>query len=213
MRGTNYDVFQSVGLYPTSATSDDYSYSRTFVDATKTKVRAYTLETGTEFQPPYAEALNIINEVKAGLVKFCTACLCVVDSMAKVQKVELDLVALQNFRDDTLKRSPVGSRWVGLLETHGGEALAIVVDDPELHGEAAQVLRELGPAVTSATPVPITPQLVERARNVLERLHGRAGPELRSAIREGQGALQHFSGKPPHEGLRAAERADEEKRR
>jgi hypothetical protein len=39
-------------------------------DATKRKVFAYTVETGTEFQPPYSEALNIISEVSSGLVEF-----------------------------------------------------------------------------------------------------------------------------------------------
>ncbi|MCI0428384.1 MAG: M14 family metallopeptidase [Nitrospiraceae bacterium] len=75
VRGRVYTVKQSVLLYPTSGTSKDYAFSRHFVDASKHKVYAYTLEIGLEFQPPYAEALNIISEVSAGLIQFCLTCL------------------------------------------------------------------------------------------------------------------------------------------
>ncbi len=207
VRGTVYAVKQSVGLYPTTATSDDYSYSRTFVDGSKTKVRAFTVETGVKFQPAYSEALQIMKEVSAGLIKFCTATLCAVDAMAGKKKAKLDLVALREFRDVHLAGSTAGSRFVALLEAHGGEAVAIVFDDPDMHGEAAQVLQELGSAVTSNAAVPLDAALVERTRAVLDSLHERAGPQLRAAVREIQAALVHFSGKPPHEGLRDAGRA------
>ena len=71
VRGTSYLVEQSVGLYPTAGASDDYAYSRHFVDASKRNVMAYTLEWGTEFQPPYSEMQNIIAEITAGLLTFC----------------------------------------------------------------------------------------------------------------------------------------------
>ncbi|MGZ4787741.1 MAG: M14 family metallopeptidase [Terriglobales bacterium] len=71
VRGTNYLVEQSVGLYPTAGASDDYAYSRNFVDGSKRKVLAYTLEWGTQFQPPYNEMQNIIQEITSGLLAFC----------------------------------------------------------------------------------------------------------------------------------------------
>src|SRR5215467_1944047 len=49
----------------------NYAYSRHFVDSTKEKVIAYTLEWGKEFQPPYAEMQNIIQEITCGLLAFC----------------------------------------------------------------------------------------------------------------------------------------------
>jgi hypothetical protein len=51
--------------------SDDYAYSRHFIDNTKEKVIAYTLEWGKEFQPPYTEMHNIIQEITSGLIAFC----------------------------------------------------------------------------------------------------------------------------------------------
>ncbi|HTC95083.1 MAG TPA: M14 family metallopeptidase [Terriglobales bacterium] len=71
VRGTSYLVEQSVGLYPTAGASDDYSYSRHIADGSKHNVMAYTLEWGTEFQPPYSEMQNIIQEITSGLLAFC----------------------------------------------------------------------------------------------------------------------------------------------
>jgi murein tripeptide amidase MpaA len=71
VRGTSYPVIPSVGLYPTAGASDDYAYSRHFVDAGKRNVMAYTLEWGTVFQPAYSEMQNIIEEITSGLLAFC----------------------------------------------------------------------------------------------------------------------------------------------
>ncbi|HLM86888.1 MAG TPA: M14 family metallopeptidase [Solirubrobacteraceae bacterium] len=86
VRGTNYTVKSAFDLYPTAGTSDDYAYSRHFADASKSNIISYTLEWGTEFQPPYAEMQNIIEEITCGLVAFClhvrnsiTSCVVVTD--------------------------------------------------------------------------------------------------------------------------------------
>ncbi len=71
VKGTSYDTKSSDDLYPTSGASDDYAYSRHFVDNTKGKIISYTIEWGDEFQPPYPEMNNIIHEVAAGLIAFC----------------------------------------------------------------------------------------------------------------------------------------------
>ncbi len=64
---------QSVGLYPTAGSSDDYAYSRHFVDPRKGKLIAYTIEWGrshasTPFHPPYHEMRKVMREVSAGLL-------------------------------------------------------------------------------------------------------------------------------------------------
>lgn len=73
VRGKNYTVQQSVGLYPTSATSDDYAFSRHTVDGLNRKVYAYTIEFGEEFVPPFSEMNNIIQDVCAAMSEFCLA--------------------------------------------------------------------------------------------------------------------------------------------
>lgn len=70
--GKSYTVQQSFSLYPTSGSSTDYMWSRHLVDRGKPKVRSYTIEWGTEFQPPYdPDMLEIIDEVVAALVDLC----------------------------------------------------------------------------------------------------------------------------------------------
>jgi murein tripeptide amidase MpaA len=71
--GTGYDLAQSFTLYPTSGVSDDYAYSRHFVDGASSKILSFTIECGRSFQPPWAEAENVIREVCAGLIALCVA--------------------------------------------------------------------------------------------------------------------------------------------
>jgi murein tripeptide amidase MpaA len=76
VRGRKYAVKQSVGLYPTAASTDDYAYSRHLVDPGKSKIIAYTMEWGrsrakTPFHPPYPEMRKVMREVAAGLLEFC----------------------------------------------------------------------------------------------------------------------------------------------
>ncbi len=76
VRGRTYTVEQSVGLYPTAGTSDDYAFSRHIVDSSKAKVYSYTIEWGsqnnpTPFHPPYSEMLVIIREITLALLEFC----------------------------------------------------------------------------------------------------------------------------------------------
>lgn len=75
-RGRTYKTEQSMSLYPTAGTSDDYAFSRHLVDAKKAKVFSYTIEWGspqnpTPFHPPYPEMKQIIDEVTSGLLAFC----------------------------------------------------------------------------------------------------------------------------------------------
>jgi murein tripeptide amidase MpaA len=71
VRGINYRVRPARFLYPSCGTSSDYFYSRHFTDRSQAKIVSYTLEWGTEFQPPYQEMRHIIDEVTAGLLAFC----------------------------------------------------------------------------------------------------------------------------------------------
>jgi murein tripeptide amidase MpaA len=72
VRGVIYTAMPSYGLYPTSGASDDYAYARHFADPSKTKIYGFTVEWGTEFQPLWAEMENIIKDVTAGLIGFCS---------------------------------------------------------------------------------------------------------------------------------------------
>lgn len=69
-RNTEYTVKQSIGLYPTSSTCDDYVYSLRYNGASR-NIMGYTIETATKFQPTYEEATNVMAEVSTGLLESC----------------------------------------------------------------------------------------------------------------------------------------------
>ena len=70
VRGTVYQVQPSMNLYPTSATCHDFIYTLRYSGANK-DIMAFTIETAKRFQPPYAEAINVMSEVSAGLLECC----------------------------------------------------------------------------------------------------------------------------------------------
>ena len=74
VRGEVYKVGSSLSicppLYACPGTSKDYAYSRHFVDASKPKVFAFTVECGQSFQPVWYEAREVIREVSAALTRF-----------------------------------------------------------------------------------------------------------------------------------------------
>ncbi len=78
--GRQYTLKSAANLYPTSGTSDDYAYSRKFIDPTKGTVYSYTIEWGPQrltipasFHPDYSDMEPIIDEVTAALIAFCVA--------------------------------------------------------------------------------------------------------------------------------------------
>jgi carboxypeptidase T len=88
--GRQYSVKSAVGLYPTSGTSDDWTYSRSFVDSTNGKVLGFTIEWGPQraslpksFHPDYPDMVSIIEEITAALLAFCSA---VASRSAEVQQ-------------------------------------------------------------------------------------------------------------------------------
>lgn len=85
-RGRVYTVQQAVGLYPTSATVDDYAYSRQFVNPALRNIKAVTIETGqapppggdvlAAFQPPFEEVIRMRDEVGPAVMEFLLEVMC-----------------------------------------------------------------------------------------------------------------------------------------
>lgn len=89
VRGTDYLTRQGFYMltetghpipYPTSGAGDDYAYSRHFVNPSKSKVLAYTLEYSPKywnpgisnpFNPDWSVMEETIRDVNAGMVQFC----------------------------------------------------------------------------------------------------------------------------------------------
>lgn len=81
VRGRRYKVEPAVGLYPTSATSQDYAFSHRLSDESKGNVYAFTIEFGSSergdpgntYIPPYSEMRKIIDDVCAAMTELCLA--------------------------------------------------------------------------------------------------------------------------------------------
>ncbi|HKA72823.1 MAG TPA: M14 family zinc carboxypeptidase [Xanthobacteraceae bacterium] len=79
VRGRRYTLQQGIDLYATTGGLRDYAYACHLADARAKKIFAFTIEVGPEdarddgFQPPFADAKEIITEVAAGLLECCLA--------------------------------------------------------------------------------------------------------------------------------------------
>jgi murein tripeptide amidase MpaA len=166
-RGKNYTVKSAYDLYPTAGTSDDYAYSRHFIDPNKQNIISYTLEWGTEFHPPYSEMQNIIQEITCGLLAFC---LWVRNSL----KASTFIINRSTFGQDE-----IAARRKQAPNTPGGlpvpDAFRVVVD-----GFTAAELGLTGPSSTlSAPPIfspPVSGMTIIPRGNVSD--NGDYGPEL-----------------------------------
>jgi carboxypeptidase T len=139
VRGKGYLVEPSFDLYPTSGTSIDYAYSRHFLDGAKSKVYGFVIEWGQEFQPPYAEMSNIIEDIAAGLLEFCVG---VTDTLADLR--------IRDNLGDTGAVPVTGAFWespdIAVRNADDG----IVVDQPALTGQTNYVFVQM----TNAGPAP-----------------------------------------------------------
>ena len=202
VRGTVYGVEPAVQLYPTSGTSKDYSYSRHFVDTSKAKVYAYTVETGLEFQPPYSEAVEIIKEVSAGLVQFCISVMCLVDAAAAGTDTSLE--ALRQIRDNVITRSRTGRHYLAALDKHAAELVQVLGADAKLRERAARALDGLHRVVEPGggkgkLSKEIVADLDGLAGSVASR--PRISDRLADALRQVRGDLPEFAGRSISEGL------------
>lgn len=209
VRGRVYTVEQAVMLYPTSATSKDYAYSRHFVDAAKRQVIAYTIETGLEFQPPYSEALNIISEVSAGLIQFSLSCLCAADTTFSGTELAGELFEMRAFRDEELLSSAAGRKYERLLADNSAELISLLQDDKlrkqlmELTKSTMEVVRSRKISKAKA----FDSKTISNAEKLLKAASAKASPQLKKSIAEVAGDLKHFRGKTVTEGLKAASKS------
>lgn len=207
VRGRTYTVEPAVLLYPTSGTSKDYSYSRHIVDTGKAKVFSYTLETAREFQPPDAEAAQVINEVCAGLLQFCLSVLCLVESVAADALTEVEMGRLRTFRDDVLARSPVGRRYLAELVRHTPELVDAFAADESLRTRFAGLLREAGPVISNGGGERVSEELARNADAFAATLGtGREGSALGKALHRLRSDLKAFPNRTAREGLEELER-------
>ncbi len=109
VRGRSYVLKPSIGLYPTTGTSDDYCYSRYFVTSSQGKIFSYCIETGRTFQPLADEAAQIMLEVTPALIEFSLACMCTAESPLAGTALADRLEKMRAFRDEKMLAVPQGA--------------------------------------------------------------------------------------------------------
>jgi carboxypeptidase T len=206
VRGRRYEVGQPINVINqyTSSTTRDYAYSRFFVGP-NTKVWAYTIETNREgpggdtrygYSPPYDDAVEVMEEVQAGLVEFMLSFVCVVREVGRGPLGPDTLDDLSDFGDMMLTRRR-GRGWAELLNRHNDELLRLVSADRGLRKEAEAILVEATKVVLSRDkrPAVITESLTARIDRLAARVEERASPPLREAVASVREDLRSVVGK------------------
>jgi murein tripeptide amidase MpaA len=219
VRGRSYVVKQSVGLYPTSATSDDYSYSRHYVNNAKRKVFAYCIETGPlvfkngspdylkSFQPDFPEASCIMEDVQPALIEFSIGILSASSDLINSLMMAASATSAKAAGKTSLSRT--GSRFAKLLSENRDELMELARSDTRLWRQSLVTLRRVLPIIQShesAKPKVIDAAIVKQVDEVLGLLGEKGSPKLRRALQSIQKDLQPFVGKTMLEGLKAADK-------
>jgi murein tripeptide amidase MpaA len=214
VRGRSYVVEPSFDLYGTSGGSSDYTYSRYFRGRGQRKVWGYVFETnylgpGNDwqygFQPPYADAQQVMDEVQSGLVQFLLSCVCVVREVGLTRLIWEHIDELRLFRDEEMSKRRRGQRWIALLDAHGDEVLVLLAGNKRLWQEAAAVVADAADVVLKRgekEPPRISRELVTRISRVATELEKRGSPELRKALPGFRGDLRPLVGKTAREAIR-----------
>lgn len=225
VRGKNYVVMQSVGLYPTSATSDDYSYSRHYVNNAKRKVFAYCIETGPlvykngspdylkSFQPDFPEASCIMEDVQPALIEFSISILSASSDLINSLVMASSATSAKAVAGKT-SLSRTGSRFAKVLAENRDELMELARSDTRLWRQSLVTLGRVLPIIQShesAKPKVIDAAIVKQVDEVLGLLGEKGSPKLRRALQSIQKDLQPFVGKTMLEGLKAADKSQPRK--
>lgn len=210
VRGRVYTVQSGAALYPTSGVSADYAYSRHFLPGGARKVWGFVFETNFApirngqadwqygFQPPYPDAVAVMDEVSSGLMQLLLSSICLVQEVGRTVLSAEQLSDLRRFRDEELSRTGRGKQWLGLFEAHGSEVLSLVMDDDRLRGAAEKALVAATTVVESRDgdrPGAVDDGAVEALGAVLDVLEERGSQALRRAAARARRDLEGARGK------------------
>lgn len=202
-RGRSYSVQQSVGLYPTTGTVDDYSFSRHFINPALTDVHLFCIETGQgpvngdvlgAFQPPFDEVMLMRHDLGPAIIEYLLEVYCPSGSdtqlLQSVQAVlERHLAGDGETRDLHDGLLALGPRILATLgenprarvtATSALKRLVELADrdhDPVLD---QQIVTKLGKAATAVAGA--LPEAKELLESFAELISGAAGKPLSRAL-------------------------------
>jgi glucose/arabinose dehydrogenase len=176
-------------------------------------VRTELLDTGyaiSSFGEDEAGELYLTDLSGGSVYRFTSAEACVVNTLAAStasadsgRRGRLDPAPFRRLRDDVLKRSGGGQRYVRLYETHSPEIVRLMASDPGLRTALRDGLllwqADLGALADGRSgSATIDAEQVRAAEAVLDRLAAKGSPGLRRAIEQERRAHPPatFVGKP-----------------
>ena len=194
VRGRVYTVQEGSDLYPTTATGGDYPYSRHLADGTKEKICSFTLETGREFQPPFSEAWNIIEEVSAGLLQIGINCMCLVEETARGTRMAKKLDPIRSFRDRVLRPTKAGQKYIKMLQGHTIELMLFIAKDKKLRQKIVQLLEKANIIVSRKDPgkQKLDADLLANIDNLIAYIEKKASKGLKKTIKLINNDLKYF---------------------
>lgn len=210
VRGRTYTVQQGAALYPTSGVSSDYAYSRSFGAEGRRKVWGFVFETNFApvrngqvdwqygFQPPYPDAVQVMDEVSSGLLQLLASTVCLVEEVGRAVLTDEQLGDLRRFRDEELAVTARGQRWLAWLDAHAAEVLRLVADDRRLREAVEKALVGATAVVESrhgARPAVVDDDLVAAVDRVLSVLGERGSPALQKVLPAARRDLRGARGK------------------
>jgi murein tripeptide amidase MpaA len=211
VRGRVYTVQQSIALYPTTGTTHDYAYARSFIDTGRRRVLGFTIETAQQFQPGDVEKNAVILEVSAGLMEALLETLCPAEAVQALLDLLFPLDAMRSFRDRGMLASKAGRRYEALFRRHSVELVRLVSGDKRAL-EAGKQLMEVAARFVSDQGVGKARKIdkddlaqVSKALAVFKQLGSRG---LGSAIAAAQADMKKaISGKSLHDAFRTLDKA------
>jgi murein tripeptide amidase MpaA len=224
VRGKKYTLMQSSDLYQwtISATSDDYAYSRHFVDSSKRKVLSFCIETGPEvliqstiatdllksFQPAFPEAGCIMEDLQPALMEFCLQILCAAQELIDGVKTAAKMAGAFDSAGQPAQPSRTTSKFLKLLEQNRNELMELAREDIRLWRQAGAVLERVLPIIQGHQETQaqvFDKDTVRRVDRLLSRLSDRGSAKLQRAMRSMRQDLQFLVGQTTIEGFRAAD--------
>lgn len=199
VRGRVYTPEPSIDLYATTGTTMDYAFSRHRASSTLGKVYAFTLETGTEFQPPEAEKLEVIKEATAGMMQLIAHCICAIDLIGIGLFGRSGMDDMRSFREEVMASSAQGRKLTRVIDEHSAEITQILLEDSRLFKRTSSVLRDSWNAIEKGRP--IRAQTTATAAAAIVDLRKKASPGLKKDLAIVAKTAKGFKGKRVEDGL------------
>jgi len=200
VRGHDYVVQPSIGLYPTTGTNPEYAYSRHIADKGAHKTYGWTIETGPAsdgFHPGDPNQSQTILDAKAGMLSLLMQSVCAIDligtqifgSGAEAQE---QLAGLRAWRD-VLWASDAGRAWLELYRQLHPAVLGRIAADEAFRSHLAQLV-EVAASLAGHPDRVLSDDHIRGGLSVIDDLAATSPEHVRLQLQTARALFQTMSG-------------------